>query len=90
MGGRPRRAARAGLTAHRGGAAEGRKVMLLGLDASIWKMLLVVLLAPVLAVGLLNLLLRRRGGVGAAWSGVLVLFLAGVSALLIILDKVRL
>lgn len=64
--------------------------MLLGLDASIWKMLLVVLLAPVLAVGLLNLLLRRRGGVGAAWSGVLVLFLAGISALLIILDKVRL
>lgn len=64
--------------------------MLLGLDASIWKMLLVVLIAPVLAVGLLNLLLRSRGGVGAAWSGVLVLLLAGVAALLIILDKVRL
>lgn len=64
--------------------------MLLGLDASIWKMLLVVLVAPMLAVGLLHLLLRRRGGIGAAWGGVLVLLLAGVMALLIILDKVRL
>ena len=64
--------------------------MLLGLDASIWKMLLLVLVAPVLAVGLLNLLLRRRGGVGSAWAGVLVLALAGVVSVLIILDKVRL
>lgn len=64
--------------------------MLLGLDASIWKLLLVVLLAPVLAVGLLNLVLRRRGGVSAAWGGVLVLVLAGAVVLLIILDKVRL
>ncbi|MGJ4730166.1 hypothetical protein [Luteimonas sp. SDU101] len=64
--------------------------MLLGLDASIWKMLVVVLLAPALAVGLLKLLLRRRGGIGTAWAGVLVLLLAGAATLLIILDKVRL
>ena len=49
-----------------------------------------MLVAPVLAVGLLNLLLRRRGGVGSAWAGVLVLALAGVVSVLIILDKVRL
>lgn len=64
--------------------------MLLGLDASIWNMLLVVLLAPVLAVALLNVLLRKRGGVGAAWGGVLVVLLAGVMAVLVIFDKVRL
>ena len=64
--------------------------MLLGLDASIWKMLVVVLLGPLLAVALLNLLLRRRGGVGPAWGGVLVLLLAGLMAVLVILDKVRL
>ena len=64
--------------------------MLLGLDASIWKMLLVLLLGPLLAVALLNLLLRRRGGVGPAWGGVLVLLLAGLMAVLVILDKVRL
>ena len=63
---------------------------MLGLDPSIWKMLLLVLVAPVLAVGLLDLLLRRRGGVSAAWGGVLVLALAGVVAVLVILDKVRL
>ena len=62
--------------------------MLLGLDASIWKMLLLVLLAPALAVGLLNLLLRKRGGVSPTWAGVLIL--AGAVTLLIILDKVRL
>lgn len=64
--------------------------MLLGLDDSIWKMLLLVLVAPVLAVGLLNVLLRRRGGVSIAWGGVLVLGLAGLVSLLVILDKVRL
>ena len=64
--------------------------MLLGLDASIWKMLLLVLLCPVLAVALLNLVLRRRGGIGAGWGGVLVVLLAGLMSVLIILDKVRL
>lgn len=63
--------------------------MLLGLDVSIWKLLLAVLLLPVLAVGLLNLALRKRGGINAAWGGVLMLLLAGAMGLLVILDKVR-
>lgn len=64
--------------------------MLLGVDAAIWKMLLVVLLLPVLTVGLLNVLLRKRGGIGPGWAGVMVVLLAGVVAVLIILDKVSL
>ena len=64
--------------------------MLLGVDAEVWKMLLVVLLCPVLAVGLLNVLLRKRGGIGPGWAGVMVVLLAGVVAVLIILDKVSL
>lgn len=63
--------------------------MLLGLDINIWTTLLVVLLCPVLAVGLLNVLLRKRGGIGAGWGGVLVVLLAGVMAVLIILGKIR-
>ena len=64
--------------------------MLLGVDAEVWKMLLVVLLCPVLAVGLLNVLLRKHGGIGAGWGGVLVVLLAGVMAVLVIFDQVRL
>lgn len=64
--------------------------MLLGLDPSIWKMLLVVLLLPIVAVCLLNLIFRRRGGIGVGWGGVLTVMLAGLMALLVILDKVRL
>ena len=54
--------------------------MLLGVDAAIWKMLLVVLLLPVLTVGLLNVLLRKRGGIGPGWAGVLVVLLAARGA----------
>ena len=64
--------------------------MLLGLDASIWKLLLVVLLIPVITVSLLNVVLRKRGGIGAGWGGALVVALAGVMAVLVIFDKVRL
>ena len=64
--------------------------MLLGLDASIWNLLLVILLFPVLAVALLNVILRKRGGIGAGWGGALVVLLAGLMALLVIFDKVRL
>ena len=64
--------------------------MLLGLDASIWNLLLVILLFPVLAVALLNVILRKRGGIGAGWGGALVVVLAGLMALLVIFDKVRL
>lgn len=64
--------------------------MLLGLDVSIWKMLLVVLVFPVLTVGLLNLIFRKRGGISPGWGGVMVVALAGVVGVLVILDKVRL
>ena len=64
--------------------------MLLGLDASVWKLLLVVLLVPIIAVWLLNLIFRTRGGIDAGWGGVLVVILAGLMALLVIFDKVRL
>ena len=64
--------------------------MLLGLDASIWNLLLVILLFPVLAVALLNVILRKRGGIGAGWGGALVVVLAGRMALLVIFDKVKL
>ncbi|MDZ3799723.1 MAG: hypothetical protein U0T03_13090 [Xanthomonadales bacterium] len=64
--------------------------MLLGLDASIWNLLLVILLFPVLAVALLNVILRKRGGIGAGWGGALVVVLAGLMALLVIFDKVKL
>ncbi|MBP7466476.1 MAG: hypothetical protein KBG99_02325 [Pseudoxanthomonas sp.] len=64
--------------------------MLLGLDASIWNLLLVILLFPVLAVALLNVILRKRGGIGAGWGGALVVLLAGLMALLVIFDKVKL
>ena len=64
--------------------------MLLGLDASIWNLLLVILLFPVLAVALLNVILRKRGGIGAGWGGALVVLLAGLVAVLVIFDKVKL
>ena len=64
--------------------------MLLGLDASIWNLLLVILLFPVLAVALLNVILRKRGGIGVGGGGALVVLLAGLMALLVIFDKVKL
>ena len=54
--------------------------MLLGLDASIWNLLLVILLFPVLAVALLNVILRKRGGIGAGWGGALVVLLGALLA----------
>ncbi len=63
---------------------------MLGTGITVWKVLLVVLVLPVVVVGLLNLLLRKRGGLGAGWGGVLMALLAGVMAVLIILDKIRL
>ena len=64
--------------------------MVLGVDIAIWKILLIVLLLPVVVVGTLNVLLRKRGGIGPGWGGVLVIFLAGVMALLVILEKIHL
>jgi len=64
--------------------------MLLGLDTGLWKILLALVVVPLATVGLLNILLRRRGGVGLAWGGVLFVLLAAVVAVLLILEKVRL
>lgn len=61
-----------------------------GMDDSVWKILLFVLGAPVLTVFILNIILRKRGGLGAGWGAALTVFLAGIAALLVILDKVRL
>ena len=65
-------------------------MILLVVYASIWNLLLVILLFPVLAVALLNVILRKRGGIGAGWGGALVVLLAGLMALLVIFDKVKL
>ncbi|MCD9007101.1 hypothetical protein LDO31_12820 [Luteimonas sp. XNQY3] len=64
--------------------------MLLGLDAQIWKLILVLMVFPLLAVGLLNLIFRKRGGIEKHWGGVLFVLLAGIVAVLIVFDKVRL
>jgi hypothetical protein len=64
--------------------------MLLGLDTGPWKILLALLVVPLATVGLLNILLRRRGGVGLAWGGVIFVLMAAVVAVLLILEKVRL
>ena len=61
-----------------------------GLDVQLWKILLALVLVPLATVGLLNLALRRRGGVGMAWGGVLLVLMAALVAVLLILDKVRL
>jgi hypothetical protein len=61
-----------------------------GLDVQLWKILLALVLVPLATVGLLNLALRRRGGVGMAWGGVLFVLMAALVAVLLILDKVRL
>lgn len=64
--------------------------MLLGLHTGLWKILLALVVVPLATVGLLNILLRRRGGVGLVWGGVLFVLLAAVVAVLLILEKVRL
>lgn len=64
--------------------------MLLGLDASIWKLMLILLVFPVLAVAALNVIFRKRGGIGAGWGGVLFVAAAAIVAVMVILDKVRL
>lgn len=64
--------------------------MLLGLDTELWKILLALVVLPLATVGLLNILLPRRGGVGLAWGGVIFVLMAAVVAVLLILEKVRL
>ena len=63
--------------------------MLLGIEVDIWTVLLALLVVPLAVVGLLNLLLRRRGGVGLNWGGVLIVMMAAVVAVVVILQKVQ-
>ena len=63
--------------------------MLLGVELEIWTILVALLVVPLAVVGLLNLLLRRRGGVGLNWGGVLIVMMAAVVAVIVILQKVR-
>ena len=48
-----------------------------------------VVLLPVLLVALANRIMRRRGGVGTGWTGMLMAAMAGIAGLLLILEKVR-
>ncbi|WP_202840934.1 hypothetical protein [Luteimonas saliphila] len=64
--------------------------MLLGLEVELWKLLLALVLVPLAAIALLNLALRRRGGVAMVWGGVIFVLMAALVAVLVILDKVRL
>mgnify|MGYP003539407165 CR=1 FL=1 len=63
--------------------------MLLGVELDIWRALVALLVVPLAVVGLLNLLLRRRGGVGLTWGGVLFVMMAAVVAVIVILQKVQ-
>ena len=63
--------------------------MLLGVELEIWTILVALLVVPLAVVGLLNLLLRRRGGVGLNWGGVLIVMMAAVVAVIVLLQKVR-
>ena len=63
--------------------------MLLGVELEIWTILVALLVVPLAVVGLLNLLLRRRGGVGLNWGGVLFVMMAAVVAVIVILQKVQ-
>lgn len=63
--------------------------MLLGVELEIWTILVALLVVPLAVVGLLNLLLRRRGGVGLNWGGVLIVMMAAVVAVIVILQKVQ-
>jgi len=63
--------------------------MLLGIEVDIWTVLLALLVVPLAVVGLLNFLLRRRGGVGLNWGGVLIVMMAAVVAVVVILQKVQ-
>ncbi|MQU09650.1 hypothetical protein [Pseudomonas helleri] len=63
--------------------------VLMTMNESGWRLILVLLALPVLAVGLLNVAFRKRGGIGKGWGGVVFVGLAGLVALLAILEKIR-
>ena len=63
--------------------------MMLVHDAMFWRLVVLVVLLPVLLVALANRIMRRRGGVGTGWTGMLMAARAGIAGLLLILEKVR-
>lgn len=63
--------------------------MLLGLDVTIWKIMLVLMLVPTLSVAILNVIFRKRGGIGVGWGVVIFVAMAGIVALVIILARLR-
>lgn len=63
--------------------------MLIGFDDESWLLLLAVVGLPMLLFGCLVFLLRKRIRVGVEWAGVLLLLLAGLYALVIILNKIQ-
>ncbi len=63
--------------------------MMLVHDAMFWRLVVIVVLLPVLLVALANRIMRRRGGVGTGWTGMLMAAMAGIAGLLLILEKVR-
>ncbi|MDI9271828.1 hypothetical protein [Stenotrophomonas sp. PFBMAA-4] len=60
-----------------------------GEKTELWMVLLFVLLVPMLLVVALNLALKKRGGLGRGWGAAIVLIFAGLTALLMILERVR-
>lgn len=64
--------------------------MLLGLEIEIWRVLLLLILVPTASVAILNVLFRKRGGIGAGWGGTIFVLMAAVVAVVSIFDKVRL
>ncbi|WP_411833400.1 hypothetical protein [Pseudoxanthomonas mexicana] len=63
--------------------------MLLGLEIEIWWLLVLLIVAPTVIIAVLNLIFRKRGGIGVGWGGVLFVVAATVVGWLLIFDKVR-
>ncbi|MDH5824626.1 hypothetical protein QFW77_16770 [Luteimonas sp. RD2P54] len=63
--------------------------MTMGGERALWVLVLVLLVLPTVAIALLRLGFRKRGGIDRGWGGVLVLALALLAALAIIALKVR-
>lgn len=59
------------------------------LGAKVWFLLFAILFVPLAAVGGLNWIFRKKGGIGRGWGVVFVALMAGIMGLLLILDKVK-
>jgi len=51
--------------------------------------MLVLMLVPTLSVAILNVIFRKRGGIGVGWGGVIFVLMAGIVALVIILARLH-